>query len=302
MNELAIIIPVYNNASNLRRLNNSIINSLKRFKLTKYTLIYVDDASRDNSLKILNDLKKKNNKNIVVLNNIINLGQSGSILTGVNYRKFKYYFVISADAQDETFLIEKFYKNIKVNKLEIMLFCKKNLSGTILRKIFSFIHYKILSIVTFGKYPKYGSDVFGFTYFAKQKIFDFLDKKDVIQAELIQSDLPKKYIYFTKKERIHGSSSQKFSRLLYMHLRTLISLDSFGIKLVWISTVLSVISFGIYSLYILINFFTLENKTYTGWRSLILINLLCFALIFIHMGHQSIIIKKILNKMNSNTK
>ena len=55
MNELAIIIPVYNNASNLRRLNNSIINSLKRFKLTKYTLIYVDDASRDNSLKILND-------------------------------------------------------------------------------------------------------------------------------------------------------------------------------------------------------------------------------------------------------
>lgn len=302
MSELAIIIPVYNNALSLRKLNNNIINTLKKLKLTQYTLVYVDDASQDNSLKILNNLKKKNNKNIIVLNNIINLGQSGSILTGVNYRKYKYYFVISADSQDETFLIENFYKNIKVNKMEIMLFCKNNLIGTFFRKLFSYIHYKILSIVTFGKYPKYGSDAFGFTYFAKQKIFDFLDKKDVIQAELIQSDLPKKYIYFTKKERAQGLSGQKFSRLLYMHLRTLFSLDSFGIKLVWISTVLSVIVFGIASLYILINFFTLENKTYTGWRSIILINLLCFALIFIHLGHQSIIIKKILNKLNSNTK
>ena len=268
MHLLTIIIPVYNNASSLKKLNNNIIKSIKKLKLTKYTIIYVDDASKDNTLNILNNLKKNNNKHIVVINNKINLGQSGSILTGVNYRKFKYYFVISADAQDETFLIENFYKNIKVNKLEIMLFCKKNLSGTISRKIFSFIHYKILNIVTFGKYPKYGSDVFGFTYFAKQKIFDFLDKKDVIQAELIQSDLPKKYIYFTKKERIHGSSSQKFSRLLYMHLRT------FFTRFIWnkvsrISTVLSVIAFGIYSLYILINFITLENKTYTGWRSLI---------------------------------
>tara|TARA_B100000989_G_scaffold239668_1_gene186519 strand:+ start:3018 stop:3935 length:918 start_codon:yes stop_codon:yes gene_type:complete len=302
MSELAIIIPVYNNAQSLRRLNNNIINSLKKIKLTKYTLVYVDDASQDNSLKILNNLKRKNNKNIIVLNNKINIGQSGSILTGVNYQKSKFYFVMSADGQDEPFLIEKFYKNIKANKMDIMLFCKKNLNGTLIRKIFAYTHYKILNIATFGKYPKYGSDVFGFTYLAKQKIFDFLDKKDVIQAELIQSDLPKKYIYFKKKDRVYGQSNQKFSSLLYMHLRTLFSLDSFGIKLVWISTVLSVIGFGMYSLYILISFIVLEDKIYTGWRSLILINLLCFALIFIHMGHQSLIIKKILNRLNNNIK
>lgn len=299
MSELAIIIPVYNNAPSLRKLNNSINNSLKKLKLTKYSLIYVDDASKDNSLKILNDLKKKNSKNIFVLNNKINLGQSGSILTGVNYQKSKYYFVMSADGQDEPFLIEQFYKNINTNKMEIILFCKDNLHGTLIRKVFAYIHYKILNIVTFGKYPKYGSDVFGFTYLARQKIFDFLDKKDVIQAELIQSDLPKKYIYFKKKNRVYGQSDQKFSSLLYAHLRTLFSLDSFGIKLVWISTVLLLVAFGIYSLYILISFILLENKIYTGWRSLILINLLCFALIFIHLGHQSLIIKKILNRLNN---
>lgn len=299
MSELAIIIPVYNNAPSLERLNNSIINTLKKLKLTKYSLIYVDDASVDNSVEILNNFKKKNNKNTVVLNNKINQGQSGSILTGINYQKSKFYFVMSADGQDEPFLIKEFYKNIKTNKIEIMLFCKKNLHGKLIRKIFAYIHYKILNIATFGKYPKYGSDVYGFTYLAKKKIFDFLDNKDVIQAELIQSDLPKKYIYFKKNERAYGQSNQKFSSLLYAHLRTLFSLDSFGIKLVWISTVLLLIAFGIFSLYILISFIVTENKIYTGWRSLILINLLCFALIFIHLGHQSLIIKKILNRLNN---
>ena len=161
MHLLTIIIPVYNNASSLKKLNNNIIKSIKKLKLTKYTIIYVDDASKDNTLNILNNLKKNNNKHIVVINNKINLGQSGSILAGVSYQKSKYYFVMSADVQDEPLLIEKFLKNIKINKKEIMLFCKKNLSGTFFRKFFSYIHYKILSVATFGNYPKYGSDVFG---------------------------------------------------------------------------------------------------------------------------------------------
>ena len=64
MHLLTIIIPVYNNASSLKKLNNNIIKSIKKLKLTKYTIIYVDDASKDNTLNILNNLKKNNNKSI----------------------------------------------------------------------------------------------------------------------------------------------------------------------------------------------------------------------------------------------
>ena len=59
MNEISIIIPVYNNQLSLKELNNKILRSVKEINLKKFKIIYVDDFSKDNSLKILNELKKK---------------------------------------------------------------------------------------------------------------------------------------------------------------------------------------------------------------------------------------------------
>ena len=59
MNEISIIIPVYNNQLSLKELNNKILRSVNEINLKKFKIIYVDDFSKDNSLKILNELKKK---------------------------------------------------------------------------------------------------------------------------------------------------------------------------------------------------------------------------------------------------
>lgn len=296
MTELAIIIPVYNNAKNLNKLILSIRKQLKKIK--NYKLIFVEDCSTDDSRDILGKIIYKS-KNLILIKNKSNLGQLGSILTGINSIRSKYYYVMAADGQDDPNLIIKFLKEIKKNKFEIILFCKSNLHGSLFRKFFAYIHWKLLSIITMGNYPKYGSDVFGFTELTKKKVVEFLDNKSAFQTELIESDLPKKYIYFVKKERTLGKSSQKLSDLLNMHFKSLFSLNSIGLKLIWISTILTVISFFLFSFYILIDFFISAQKVYTGWRSIVLINLIGFSLIFIHLGYQTQLLKKITNKLNN---
>ena len=58
LNELSIIIPIYNEEKNLIKLSQSIKNNLK---IKKYEIIFVDDSSKDNSEYILKKLKKSFN-------------------------------------------------------------------------------------------------------------------------------------------------------------------------------------------------------------------------------------------------
>ena len=58
MPEISVIIPVYNGADFIKRCYNSIKN--QTFK--DFEIIFVDDESKDNSLEILRELEKNDNK------------------------------------------------------------------------------------------------------------------------------------------------------------------------------------------------------------------------------------------------
>lgn len=87
--KVAIIIPAYNEEKTIQ----SVIYNLKKYA----KLIVVNDASSDNTLKIL-----RKNKNIKVVNNKINLGYEASLNKGFEkaYRMgFNYFITYDADDQ-----------------------------------------------------------------------------------------------------------------------------------------------------------------------------------------------------------
>ena len=60
---ISIIIPVYNEATNLKVLTKKIILSLKNFN---YEVIFINDGSIDESLNILHNIIKSNNNFLCV--------------------------------------------------------------------------------------------------------------------------------------------------------------------------------------------------------------------------------------------
>ena len=62
MNYISIVIPLYNEESNIESLHQEIIESLKE-KL-KYEIIYVNDGSIDNTNKVLKNLSHSQNLKI----------------------------------------------------------------------------------------------------------------------------------------------------------------------------------------------------------------------------------------------
>ncbi len=98
MNNLSLVIPVYNEKENLKKLVEEIIESLdKKFV---FEIIFVNDGSTDQSLEILNQIQKRY-KNIYVHNIIKNKGQSFCIFKGVELSNFSTIVTLDADLQND---------------------------------------------------------------------------------------------------------------------------------------------------------------------------------------------------------
>ncbi len=107
----SIVIPVYNEEDNVLNLINEIKDSLKQY--VNFELIFVNDFSSDNTLKILE--KERNNSNIKILNNKSNLGQSYSIIYGIKNSTHSTIITLDGDGQNNPYDIPKLLELYKKN-------------------------------------------------------------------------------------------------------------------------------------------------------------------------------------------
>ena len=98
MDNLSIIIPVYNEGENV----NILFDELLKTKIYDFIseIIYVNDCSSDNTkdciLKIIEQYSK-----VKIINNFQNLGQSFSIYEAAKASKNKFIVTIDGDLQND---------------------------------------------------------------------------------------------------------------------------------------------------------------------------------------------------------
>ena len=99
--KFSIVIPLFNEAENVFKLNSEIIEVLSGLKSTnnEFEIIYVDDSSTDNTLKILNEIN--NNISTKIIKNNSNLAQSKSILNGIEVSSFNNIILLDGDLQND---------------------------------------------------------------------------------------------------------------------------------------------------------------------------------------------------------
>ena len=90
----SIVIPVYNEQDNISKLILEIYSA----DIKNFELIIVDDASNDNTIKILEKLKIKYEFKIIKLDT--NSGQSIAIKTGINNSSYNNIITIDGDCQN----------------------------------------------------------------------------------------------------------------------------------------------------------------------------------------------------------
>lgn len=106
--EFSIVVPVYNEAGNVDKLISEIVWALDG---RAYEMIFVDDASRDDTRAVLASLKEKYPM-LRVLGHRSNAGQSRAIRTGVNHARAPIIGTLDGDGQNDPANLPDLYRQL----------------------------------------------------------------------------------------------------------------------------------------------------------------------------------------------
>lgn len=97
--QLSIVIPIYNEADNLKPLVNKIKDSLDPKEL-KYEVLFIDDGSKDNTLEIFNDIHEQDVRfKLISLKR--NFGKAEAYMAGFNMASGDLIATMDGDLQDD---------------------------------------------------------------------------------------------------------------------------------------------------------------------------------------------------------
>ena len=120
---LSIIFPVFNEEMRLKSSFKHILTFLKKKKKFKAEIIFVDDGSKDNSCKLIDDfisnfknLKKLNNIKINSIKSKKNLGKGSALKLGVKKAKSDWILTTDIDMSVSLFQVYNWIEKKLINK------------------------------------------------------------------------------------------------------------------------------------------------------------------------------------------
>ena len=222
LGELSIIIPIYNEEKNIKKL---WIKIKEKVKIKKLEIIYIDDNSNDLSHDILRQIKKKDKITKFFIRKKRPRDLSQSCILGFKKSKYKNLLVMDGDLQHDPKYIPKVIKKFNNTSSDIVVGCRnlytsKNRGLNLFR---TYASISLNSIINFFLGRKTSDPMSGFFLFKKKLLKNsdknFYKKGYKILADIIYSK--KEYVEINDikinfKKRIYGKSKINFKVLLYL--------------------------------------------------------------------------------------
>lgn len=109
--ELSVVIPLYNEEENVEKLHEKLREVLSNLEIS-HEIIYIDDGSLDGTLKILEEIQKRD-PNVVVLSFRRNFGQTAAFAAGFDFARGDIVITMDGDLQNDPADIPKLLEAIK---------------------------------------------------------------------------------------------------------------------------------------------------------------------------------------------
>jgi glycosyltransferase involved in cell wall biosynthesis len=133
--DISIVVPVYNEEENLKELHTKLINIIPSIT-ENYEIIFVDDASTDNSFGILKEINKEDKK-VKVIKFRRNFGQSAAISAGFDYSKGDVIITMDGDLQNDPEDMPKLLEKLEKEDYDVVCGWRFDRADSMLKKAFS---------------------------------------------------------------------------------------------------------------------------------------------------------------------
>lgn len=216
-----IVVPVFQNEANLHETIPKLLSLQEQLPSYHLELVFVDDGSRDHSLKILIDYVEKYPKAIKVIKLTRNFGQTPAIQAGLRHTHSDCVGIISADLQEPYELFVDMIKEWECGAKFVIGAREVRREGR-LHQMVSNIYWSLTRRFAFPDFPKLGYD---FCLLDRQVVEDINhinEKNSSIFVLIYWLGYQPTHLPVTRKLRNKGRSQWDFWKKISITLDTLI--------------------------------------------------------------------------------
>ena len=289
MKKISIIIPAYNEEESLPMLYERLKKLMDSITNYEFEVLFVNDGSRDNTINIIKELRK-NDQRICYVDFSRNFGKEIAMIAGIDYAKGDAVIFMDADLQDPPELIPELIKYWEEGYDDVYARRKSRKGETWLKKFTSKMYYIILQKLTRVPIQKDTGD------------FRLLDRRCVNALKKLRESqrntksmfswigYNKKEVLYERDPRIAGSTKWNYRKLIDLAIDGITSFTTSPLR---ISTYLSIPTFlmlFIYLIYVIIKCAT-QHAPFEAFQAIILlilffsgIQILLFGIIGEYLG------------------
>ncbi len=219
---VTVLVPAYNEQDVLHLLYSRLKTIMDEQTNYDFELLFINDGSKDDTLKIIQDLRITDNR-VCYVNLSRNYGKETAMMAGFDYAKGDCVIIIDADLQDPPELIPQMLEYWEQGYDDVYAKRRSRKGETFLKKFTSKMYYKVLQSMTNIEIQKDTGD------------FRLLDRRCVEALKLIRESqrctkglfswigYNKKEILFDRDPRAAGQTKWNYGKLINLSIDGLTS-------------------------------------------------------------------------------
>lgn len=286
MEKVRIIVPCFNEESCVEELYQEVDKVFSTMPEYKYSILYIDDGSRDCTLQKLQELKSNTEAGKV---NFIsfsrNFGKEAAIYAEFsNIGDADYVALMDADLQHPPELLKEMLKKLKNEAIDCCGARRIDRKGEApVRSFFSNLFYKFINKVTCMKLVPGGSDFRIMTRQMAETVVTLSETERFTKGILSWVGFKTEWIEYENRERFAGTTKWSFAGLAKYAISGFMAFATTPLRaVIYLGIIIVVLAF-VYACYVF--YAALKNpESRTGYSSIILLILFIGGIIITLLG------------------
>lgn len=275
--EYSFVIPAYNEEKNIPIIYEKL-NKLMSGISSNYEIIFIDDSSKDSSLKVLEKISK-HDKKVKVLSFSRNFGHQAALTAGMDYAQGNAIITLDCDLQDPPEVIAEMIEKWKQG-YEVVYARRKNRKDNFFKKYTAIMYYKVLDKFSDVKIPRNVGDFRLVDRNVLNALKGMKERARYLRGLVAWLGFKYTFVDYDRPERINGKTNYTLTKMIRLAMDGILNFSLLPLKMGLVLGMLSMLAGSLFILYMIgdILLYDTEYQLYK-WISVITLIFLGFQFI-----------------------
>lgn len=281
--KISIVVPCYNEEEVLALFYKEVCREIDLLKNYKFELLFINDGSRDKTLKKIKELADKDPR-VRYISFSRNFGKEAGLMAGLENSTGDYVVVMDADLQDPPSLLSEMIETLNEGEYDCVATRRVDRKGEpLIRSFFARSFYRLINKMTPAEIVDGARDFRMMNRNMADAVISLREYNRFSKGIFSWVGFDTKWIEYENIERARGETKWSFLKLLRYAFDGIIGFSTFPLRMATISGVLvSFIAF-LYLLFIVIKTW-LGHQIVAGYASTMSVILFLGGIIMTALG------------------